>query len=394
MRYIFPEITEMEPLRQIVLKYEGFNLIRRPDHIVFCYAYNSPEVFPPITTEEDALRRECRGLTFDPSGKVISRPYHKFFNIGEREETLPAAVDLAHPHVILEKLDGSMIRPVPIGNSYRLGTKTGVTPLSVQPERFVAAHPAYDAYIRHEISRDRTPIFEWCSRQQRIVIDYPADRLVLTAVRDNRLGTYSPLKEVRDEIASDRRFVGMEVVREYEGTAHSMETLMASTRALDGGEGWVIRFADGHMAKLKGDWYVTRHRALEGLSREKVVVATLLSGAADDVKALLPVAVRAHLEDFERRFWAGVESEVWRLRALRYEIKARYGDDKKAFAVGQAKDLPPQVRSLMFLSWEEENIRDSLLRHMQKNTGTSAKIDQIRWSFGDLTWAYDFDGDA
>ena len=34
------------------------------------------------------IRRECRGLIFDnETGNLISRPYHKFFNAGERDET-------------------------------------------------------------------------------------------------------------------------------------------------------------------------------------------------------------------------------------------------------------------------------------------------------------------
>jgi hypothetical protein len=40
------------------------------------------------------------------------------------------------------------------------------------------------------IDGDMTPIFEWCSRNQRIVVDYPEDMLVLTAVRDNIEGVY------------------------------------------------------------------------------------------------------------------------------------------------------------------------------------------------------------
>ena len=35
-----------------------------------------------------ALRRECRGLLLDrKTGNVLARRFHKFFNIGEMEET-------------------------------------------------------------------------------------------------------------------------------------------------------------------------------------------------------------------------------------------------------------------------------------------------------------------
>ena len=394
MRYPFPEITELEPVRQLVLNAEGFTIIRKPDHIVFCYVYNSPEIFPDVVSWEDAVRRECRGIAFDPEGRLISRPFHKFFNLGERLETLPGAVDLLQPHVILEKLDGSMIRPVPIGNGYRLGTKTGVSPVSTQPEAFVAAHDAYDALIRAGIARGRTPVFEWCSRQQRIVLDYPSDRLVLTAVRENRSGRYVPLEEVRAEIVDTPQFAGVEVVREFEGTVETMEALVAATRASEGSEGWIVRFADGHMLKLKADWYVTRHRALESLSREKVVIATLLAGAADDVKPLLSEEAKSRLEAFEVRFWASLDSQLAGLAAQFAHLHAQYHGDKRAFAVGVAKELEPQIRALMFSAWDGKDLRRELLAHLQKNASSATKLETVRWAFGGERWHHDFDPDA
>lgn len=394
MNYVFPEIVELEPVRSIVLDADGFTIIRKSDHIVVCYTYNSPEVFPEVVSWRDAVRRECRGLTFDLDGRLISRPFHKFFNLGERAETMPEMVDLSQPHMILEKLDGSMIRAIPIADGYRLGTKTGVSLLSPQPEAFVATRPAYDAYIRAQLARDRTPIFEWCSRKQRIVLDYAEDRLVLTAVRQNRTGRYVSLKELRAEIDDEPRFAGIEVVHTYPGTADSMAALVAETRGIEGREGWVIRFDDGHMVKLKADWYVTRHRALEGLSREKVVIATLLAGAADDVKPLLAPEPRARLEAFELRFWARIDEQMQRLGAQYAAARAQYGDDRKAFALGLAQELEPQVRALMFSTWAGKDLRAEFLGHIAKNTGSSTKVDYVRWAFGGETWDYDFDGDA
>jgi RNA ligase len=186
------------------------------------------------------VHRECRGPTFAPDGRLISRPFHKFFNVGERAETQPDLVDLAAPHVILEQLDGSMIRPIPIGSDYRLATKMGVTDVAAQAEPFIARRPAYDRLIRAEIARHRTPIFEWCSRAQRIVVEYPEDRLVLLAVRENRSGRYLGLDEV-SALVDEALFRGVELVRTHPGSAASLQQLLTDVRAESGGEGWVIR---------------------------------------------------------------------------------------------------------------------------------------------------------
>jgi RNA ligase len=394
MNYVFPEIVDLEPFRRLVMEARGFNIIRKPDYIVFTYTHNSPEVFPEIASWDDAVRRECRGIAFDPDGRLISRPFHKFFNLGERPETMPDVVDLSRPHVILEKLDGSMIRAIPIGDGYRLGTKIGVSLVTPQSETFVAGRPEYDAYIRVQLARGLTPVFEWCSRKQRIVLDYAEDRLVLTAVRENRSGRYLPLEDLRAEIADEPRFAGVEVVRSYPGTAATMAGLVAETRGLEGQEGWIIRFDDGHMVKLKADWYVTRHRALDGLSREKVVIAALLAGAADDVKPLLAPEPRARFEAFEKRFWSAIERQMDSLSSQYSAIRAQYGDDKKSFALGLGQDLDPQIRGLMFSAWAGKDLRAEFMGHLTKNASTAARLDHVRWAFGGESWDYDFDGDA
>ena len=76
------------------------------------YTVAFADTFPEIVCDHDAILRELRGAVFDnTTGECISRRYHKFFNVGEREETLPENLDFSKPHVVLEKLDGSMVAP-------------------------------------------------------------------------------------------------------------------------------------------------------------------------------------------------------------------------------------------------------------------------------------------
>lgn len=53
------------------------------------------------------IRRECRGLIFDAqTGKLLSRRFHKFFNIGQNEENASEKLNWNDEYVVVEKYDG------------------------------------------------------------------------------------------------------------------------------------------------------------------------------------------------------------------------------------------------------------------------------------------------
>lgn len=194
MEYQFPRIERIEDVLPAIQGRDEFVVAEREWGTVVNYVVAMSDTFPEVDSPEMALRRECRGILFYPDGRIMARRLHKFFNVNERDETLMHKVDLGQPHVILEKLDGSMITPVYTEHGIRWGTKMGITEVSMQAEVFVAAHPEYVEMAQWCIDNGKTPIFEWISRKQRIVIDYEEDNLVLIAVRDNVTGEYLPYK--------------------------------------------------------------------------------------------------------------------------------------------------------------------------------------------------------
>lgn len=70
---------------------------------VVCYMLQDEDTFSG-TAEEYA--RECRGITFNPDGKIAARCLTKFFNIGEREDTQPHTLDWSRVVRIMDKRDG------------------------------------------------------------------------------------------------------------------------------------------------------------------------------------------------------------------------------------------------------------------------------------------------
>jgi RNA ligase len=398
MRYKFPELRHLDEVRDVVKDAKEFIVAERDWGFVVNYLVSGPDTFPGVhtaggsprmraeATRAKAIRRECRGLIFSKDGQLISRPYHKFFNVNERDETQIDRIDLGQPHVILEKLDGSMIRPIPLGDAYRLGTKMGITDVSLQAEVWLADRPNYDTFIRSCITSGCTPIFEWCSRKQRIVVDYPVDRLVLTAVRNNFNGTYMGIHGLRGLA----EVWDLDLVREYPGSTSSMEHLLAETHDLQGQEGWIIRFDDGHMLKLKGSEYVTIHKAKDRILRENGVIEMILDEKLDDVKAFLPAEDRRNLEEFEGAFWHGITDTTARWELSNYDVRRRFGNDRKAFAMEWASGFDQYQRGAIFKAWDNPgfDFRAAVVDAVRKNLGTQTKVNDARYLWGDAAWGY------
>jgi RNA ligase len=78
------------------------------------------------------LYRECRGIIFHKeTGKIISRRFHKFFNLNELDETHEDLVDVGRPHVLLDKMDGCLVSPFVSLGKLRWGSKMGITEVRI-----------------------------------------------------------------------------------------------------------------------------------------------------------------------------------------------------------------------------------------------------------------------
>ena len=400
MNYEFPHITHLDEVRAAIAGSPEFIVAEREFGFVVNYMVSTPDTFPPVftaggsakmrdeATRNKAIRRECRGLVFDKNGYLISRPYHKFFNVNQTDETQLHKVDFTKPHKILEKLDGSMIRPIPTDDnrSYRVATKMGFTDVSKQAEDWLGGRDNYEDFIQLHLERGQTPIFEWCSRQQRIVIDYPIDRLVLTGIRNTNSGEYKSYEQMCTYASAYE----IEVVRQYEGTASNMEALLAETHDLLGQEGWIIRFDDGHMLKIKGMEYILNHKAKDEIVRENNVITLILDEKLDDFKGAFDDDLRRRLDAFETDFWNGVTDTSASWSMTFYDVKRKFGNDRKTFALEWAASFESNLRSAIFAAWDNSDFdwRGAVVNTIRKNLGSQTKVDAVRNLFGGAKWNY------
>jgi RNA ligase len=384
MNYDFPEIKIIQDVLPHIEGREEFRVMKKDWYTVINYAVAFDTTFEWDSNDPvgSSVRRECRGLIFDDNGVLISRPYNKFFNAGEKEETQLNRINLYEPHVILEKLDGSMIRPIPTKEGFLLATKAGVTDISEQAEAFISDKSHYSTFINKCIQKGTTPIFEWCSRKNRIVIDYPEDQLILTGIRYLNTGEYVPYDIMKRYTES----WNIPIVKAIAGDDKDITKIVEHIRKWEDLEGVVIRFDSGHMIKIKADDYVLRHRSKDSISQEKNVLQTILDDSVDDLVPLLTPEDAQRLRSFERAFWVGLEDVACDLAELFVTGNIKY-PDKKDFAVEFVqKILLTKYAPIMYEMKAGKGSQEVLIKMIGKSLSSQTKIDSARWMWGNLKW--------
>lgn len=382
MIYEFPMIQHLDDVLDAIKDSPEFIVVQKDGYQVVNYVVMSEETFPAVNVaggsaemrKERALRarlrRECRGLIFDMEGKIINRRYHKFFNVNERDETAAHRLNWSAPHVILEKLDGSMVSPCVVDGNVRWMTKMGITDTSMEAEVFVAQHPDYVELAERYLSHGMTPIFEWCSNKNRIVIDYPEDRLVLTGMRDNLRGTYL----LHDALEALGERYGIPVVQAWDSRI-THDVLAKIVRQSENIEGVVVRFDDGHMVKIKSDWYVRIHKVKSLLENEREVVGLALRNELDDLYPVLAPEDVVKVKSFVTALDVVLEDIANDIaKAIAY-CKDVY-KSKKEFALVKAADYTPLTRSMIFRHFDAppepfvvyQELVDLILKNSLTNT--------------------------
>lgn len=211
MNYEFPTIQNISDVLPAIEGRDEFVVAVKEGYTVINYNVMMADTFPDVLYSSDLranhdhyeienlharLRRECRGIIFDSkTGDIIRRPFHKFFNVNEREETQDHRLDFSKEHWIDTKLDGSMIAVFMHEGELVYGTKMVAPDFHELVKKFVDTSDVdYEGFCRKVIADGYTPIFEFMHPQKRIVIDYGKEpALTLLAVRHMVTGQFQQL---------------------------------------------------------------------------------------------------------------------------------------------------------------------------------------------------------
>jgi RNA ligase len=377
MNYVFPTIRHIDDVLPHIEGRKEFVVAERDYGTVINYVVAMADTFDmypagydgPLSTYDlgGAIRRECRGLIFDLDGNLMSRPFHKFFNVGEREETQSHAIDLSVGHTIMEKMDGSMIRPLLVDGYLRLGTKMGITTVAMQAEEFLATQSLEKKeWLRKCVEDSVTPLFEWISPDNQIVLDYDEPELVYLGTRCNTSGWY-----MMDESCP------FPTVPQYGSLELGLNDYMDIARKQESREGDIIRFADGHMVKIKNDWYVRIHKCMDRIRFDRNIVDLIINEEVDDIVPLLPEKEIAKVRDFETRFWEAFKLTEENLMLRFLEAKTNYGEDRKRIALEFIPTLENKMDApIIFKMLDGIDLREFMIKIVRDSVSNNTKWDK------------------
>jgi T4 RnlA family RNA ligase len=268
-------------------------------------------------------------------------------------------------------MDGSMIRPMIVNGVFRLGTKMGVTDTSIAAEAIYTGEQR--SWMDLAMKQHVTPLFEFVSPDNRIVLKYDKPELVLLAIRNNITGEYLDIEGLRGN-----EF--FPVVPSYGSLDGNFDEYIARQRGKEGREGDIIRFDDGHMLKIKNDWYVRIHKVKDKIRTDRHVLALLLANDLDDVYPHLDEIDYNYVKGFEAKFHGAMIDKVTHLNAVVSKALADASGDKKKLAIEilPATDLLKHEYGIAFkMADGGHDLGDLVMKHVFASLGNTAKYDDL-----------------
>ena len=306
----------------------------------------------------DEITLQCRGLVTDNEGNIVARPFKKFFNMEEGKHTPTSEFE------VYDKMDGSL------GISFNYeGEWVFATRGSFTSEQSIKGFEMLENYNYEKLHKDYTYLFEIIYDQNRIVVDYPFEDLILLGMIETKTGYEVDLHGEGNDVRLKNLIHNLEfkVVKRYDGIN---DYSILKDMIKDNEEGFVIKFSNGDRMKIKGKEYLRLHKIMTNVSTTGIW--EMLSNG-DDVNELL--------KDVPDEFYKKIKDYVRDLRYGFFQISERagklhdvfrygkYGDrevepTKKEFAefvLKQEKVLHP----VMFAMWDKKNY-DKIIWNMLK----------------------------
>jgi len=270
------KMTKFE-LDKLVQEYDTFyckeQKIKDCNVYIYNYLLSDKEAFKA----NNNLGSELRGLTIvkENAKEHIFLSVPKFFNINETPQTQENVLKSKKIKKVQEKLDGSLIQPVRIQGEIFMKSKQSFDNSQAKlAQEIVDQNEELKFFILDCWDNDFQPLFELIGPDNKIVVNYPENNLILIAVRNQ-----------------DGEFIDIDKFDySYKATSFNLtiDDMIHSAKNDQDIEGYVVKFTDGSLVKIKTLDYIEKHRTVSELDSMKTIFKRILTEDMDDLYSVIP----------------------------------------------------------------------------------------------------------
>ena len=315
---------------------------RHPYHNLLIWNYTPYVQFGKLW---DDITIQCRGLVTDFEGNVVSWCFKKFFNMEEHtDEEIPK-----EPFEVFEKMDGSYVSIFRY-NDELIFTSRGSFNSDVSN---IAEKVFMSKYMNNtSIKFDVTYILELIGPDNRIVLDYPENDLVL-------IGAFSKTGDELDIYSDD--FNGFNRVKKYDSVSdyRTLKEHISKDK-----EGYVIRFKSGFRMKIKGEEYFRLHSVITEMSNRVIWRHLMENKPIDDLLYNVPDEFYSWVKEQTDNFNDMFDVIKQRLYFLYYTNINEDMTQKEVAEIINKMNIPKDVRSMLFCVHNGRDFDKIIWKHM------------------------------
>lgn len=287
----------------------------------------------------DEVTLQTRGLVTDDKGNVIARPFTKFFNMEEGRYTPTSEFD------VYSKMDGSLGILFNYEGEWVLATRGSFT-----SDQAVKGFELLQKYDYQKLHKGYTYLFEIIYPENRIVVQYPYEDLVLLGVIETKTDYEVNIHEGNNDLRIRNLInnIGFRVVQKYDGVS---DYKVLKEMIKDDEEGFVVRFTNGSRMKVKGVEYLRLHKIMTNVSTTSIW--EMLSTGQD---------ITELLKDVPDEFFDKIKSYVKTLRYQKMVITEHAGKLFDSYYESYDGDLPEKAKYAQWVLKMEKHLHPILFR--------------------------------